>query len=64
MKRLAKINAFDDITKEPIYILMNEETFEVELSNGDDPGEATRTIEEAMAAARSWENWETFEWLV
>lgn len=50
--------------KEPIYILMNEETFEVELSNGDDPGEASRTKDEAIAVAGSWSNWETFEWLI
>lgn len=64
MKRLAKINAFDDIKKEPIYIMMNEETFEVELSNGDDPGESSKTEEGAIAVAKSWSNWETFEWLI
>ena len=64
MKRIAKINAFDDPKREPIYIMMDEKTFEVKLSNGDDPGEASRTKEGAMAVARSWSNWKTFEWLI
>ena len=64
MKRLAKINAFDDPKKEEIYIMMDEETYEVELSNGDDPGEASATEDGAIAVAKSWSNWETFEWLI
>jgi len=29
MKRIAKINAFDDPKREPIYIMMDEKTFEL-----------------------------------
>lgn len=64
MKRLAKFNGFDDPTEDIVYIMMDEETFKVELSNGDGFCETSETEEEAIAIAETWLSWETFEWLI
>ena len=64
MKKLAKFNEFDDPTEDVVYIMMDEETFKVETSNGDDFDDTPSNVEDAIAIAETWSSWETFEWLI
>jgi len=64
MKKVAKINANDQIDGEIIFILVDA-NFEVSVSNGDDVclvgnGTAARAFEDVEI---SWGRWNTFQWL-